>query len=78
MLKFFSFMLRTSKTHSFFTWELLGHFTYSGNLMRIKVTSVHFDLNVDLHLVNVDDVASPTVKLSDAKHHASLLSSFYY
>ena len=46
--------------------------------MRIRVTSVHFDLNVDLHLVNVDDVAPPTVKLSDAKHHASLLSSFYY
>ena len=35
-----------------------------------------FDLNVDLDLVDVDDVAPPTVKLSDAKHHASLLSSF--
>ena len=35
-----------------------------------------FDLNVDLHLVDVDDVAPPTVKLSDAKHHASLLSNF--
>ena len=35
-----------------------------------------FDLNVDLHSVDVDDVAPPTVKLSDAKHHASLLSTF--
>ena len=29
-----------------------------------------FDLNVDLHSVDVDDVAPPTIKLSDAKHHA--------
>jgi hypothetical protein len=36
-----------------------------------------FDLNVDFHLVDVDDVALPTVKLSDAKRRASLLSSFY-
>ena len=35
-----------------------------------------FDLNVDLHSVDVDDVAPPIVKLSDAKHHASLLSNF--
>jgi hypothetical protein len=35
-----------------------------------------FDLNVHLHSVDVDDVAPPTVKLSDAKHHASLLSNF--
>ena len=35
-----------------------------------------FDLNVDLHSVDVDDVAPPTLKLSDAKHHASLLSTF--
>jgi hypothetical protein len=35
-----------------------------------------FDLNVDLHSVDVDDVAPPTVKLSDAKCHASLLSNF--
>ena len=34
-----------------------------------------FDLNVDLHSVDVDDVAPPAVNLSDAKHHASLLSS---
>ena len=34
-----------------------------------------FDLNVDLHSVDVDDVAPPIVKLSDAKCHASLLSS---
>jgi hypothetical protein len=33
-----------------------------------------FDLNVDLHSVDVDDVAPPIVKLSDAKRHASLLS----
>ena len=35
-----------------------------------------FDLNVDLHLVDVDDVAPPTIKLNDAKRRASLLSSF--
>jgi hypothetical protein len=35
-----------------------------------------FDFNLDLHSVDMDDVASPTVKLSDAKHHASLLSNF--
>ena len=35
-----------------------------------------FDLNVNLHSINVDDVAPPIIKLSDAKHHASLLSNF--
>ena len=35
-----------------------------------------FDLNLDLHSVDVDDVAPPTIKLSDAKCHASLLSNF--
>ena len=35
-----------------------------------------FDLNVDFHSVDVDDVAPPIVKLSDAKHHASLLFNF--
>jgi hypothetical protein len=34
------------------------------------------DLNVDLHSVDVDDVTPPTIKLSDAKRHASLLSNF--
>jgi hypothetical protein len=36
-----------------------------------------FDLNVDLHLVDVDDVASATVKLRDAKRHAPWLSNAY-
>jgi hypothetical protein len=35
-----------------------------------------FDLNVDLDSIDVDDVISPTMKLSDGEHHASLLSSF--
>ena len=35
-----------------------------------------FDLNADLHLVHVNDVAPPIINLSDAKCHASLLSSF--
>ena len=35
-----------------------------------------FDLNVALDVVDVDDVVPPTTKLSDANHHASLLSSF--
>jgi hypothetical protein len=36
-----------------------------------------FDLNIDLHSIDVDDVALPTVKLSGAKCHASLLSRSY-
>ena len=35
-----------------------------------------FDLNIDLHSIDVDDVAPPTIKLSDTKRHASLLSNF--
>jgi hypothetical protein len=35
-----------------------------------------FDLNLDLHSLHVDDVAPPTVKLSDAQRHATLLSNF--
>ena len=35
-----------------------------------------FDLNVNLHLIDVDDVAPSTLKLSDAKRHALLLSNF--
>ena len=35
-----------------------------------------FDLNDNPHPVDVDGVAPPTIKLSDAKRHASLLSSF--
>ena len=38
--------------------------------------SQDFDLNVDLHLVDVDDVDPHTIKLSDAKHCASLLFNF--
>ena len=35
-----------------------------------------FDHYIDLHSIDVDDVAPPTLKLSDAKCHASSLSSF--
>ena len=35
-----------------------------------------FDLNVALDSVDVDDIAPPTIKLSDLKSHAPLLSSF--
>ena len=35
-----------------------------------------FDLNVNMHSIDVDDVTPPTIKLSDAKRHASLLSNF--
>ena len=37
-----------------------------------------FDLNFDLHSVDVDDVAPRTIKLSEAKCHASLLSSILF
>jgi hypothetical protein len=36
-----------------------------------------FDLNVDLHSIDVDDVVAPTLKLSYAKCHALLLSNFF-
>ena len=61
MLKFLSSMLCTSNTHPF----SLGNFTCHWELTRIRVSSV-----------DVDDVAPPIAKLSDAKRHASLLSSF--
>ena len=35
-----------------------------------------FDFNVHSHSVDVDDVAPPTIKLSDAKCHATLLFNF--
>ena len=35
-----------------------------------------FDLNINLHSINVNDVAPSTVKPSDAKCHPSLLSNF--
>ena len=35
-----------------------------------------FVLDVDLDSIDVDDVAPPTLKLSDVKRHASLLSNF--
>ena len=34
-----------------------------------------FDIYVDLHSIDVDDIAPPIVWLSDAKCHASLLSN---
>ena len=34
-----------------------------------------FDPNVDLNSIDVDDIAVPTVKFSDAKCHALLLSN---
>ena len=37
-----------------------------------------FDLNIDQHSINRDVVTPPTVKLNDAKRHASLLSSFLF
>jgi hypothetical protein len=39
------------------------------------ISSQDFNLNVALDSINVDDVASPTIKLSDAKCHASSSSS---
>ena len=39
-------------------------------------TAQGFDLIVDLHSVDVDVVVPPTLKLSNAKCRASLLSSF--
>ena len=43
--------------------------------LRINYTQ-GFYLNVDLHSIYVDDVAPPTIMLSHAKRHASLLSNF--
>jgi hypothetical protein len=44
--------------------------------LGIDCTELGFDLDVDLHSVDAYDVAAPTVKLSDAKRHASLFPSF--
>ena len=33
-------------------------------------------VNIDLHSVDVNDIAPPTIKISDAKRHASLWSNF--
>jgi hypothetical protein len=47
--------------------------------VALGINHVHdLDLNVDLHSVDVDDVAPPIIKLSDAKRHASLLSIFLF
>ena len=35
-----------------------------------------FDLNVDMHSIDVDDVAPPIIYLNNAKRHASLLLNF--
>ena len=43
---------------------------------RESINAQGFDLNVDLHSINVDDIASPTIKLDDAICHALLLSNF--
>ena len=51
--------------HPFSLGNYLGTSFIIGNSMRIMITSV-----------DVDDVAPPIVKLSDAKCHASLLYSF--
>jgi hypothetical protein len=37
-----------------------------------------FDLNIDLHSVDVDALAPPTIKFSSAKHYTSLLSNFLF
>ena len=49
-------------------WMLFWDFNYAHN----------FDLNVDLHSIDLDDVAPPIPNLSDAKCHASLLSNFLF
>jgi hypothetical protein len=36
-----------------------------------------FELSVDLHSIDVDDVTPPTIKLSDANCHASLFFDFF-
>jgi hypothetical protein len=65
MLTFFSSMLCTSKIHPFSLHNYLGTSLTIGNLMRIRVTSVY-----------LDEVALPVVQFSDAKHCASVLSTF--
>ena len=42
MLKFFSFMLRTSKIHPFSLENYLGTLLIIGNLMMIRFTSVEW------------------------------------
>ena len=44
--------------------------------LAFLLSPILFCFNVDINSVDVDDVAPPAIKLSDAKHHASLLSNF--
>ena len=45
--------------------------------VALEINYAHgFDLNIDLHSIDVGDVHPPTIKLSDAKCHASLLFNF--
>ena len=47
MLKLFSFVSCTSRTHPFSLGNYLETSLIIGNLMRIRITSVDFHLNVD-------------------------------
>ena len=44
--------------------------------LRIKYAK-GFDVDVDVQSIDVDDVAPPTIKLSNVKRHALLLSNSY-
>jgi hypothetical protein len=57
-------------------WEDNTELKLGTNELVDVVLGINIDLNVDLHSADVDDVAPPTVKLSDANRHASLLSNF--
>jgi hypothetical protein len=71
--------------HNIVLWDWQYYANYSSHselstneLVNVALGVNHaqgFDLDVDLHSVDVDDVAPPTVKLNDAKRHASLLSN---
>ena len=56
------------------SWELTSWWM----LLWEPIMHKTFELNVDLYSIDVDDIASPTLKLSDVKRHASLLSSFLF
>jgi hypothetical protein len=56
------------------------HWEINEDKVRVRVASCNyaqdFNLDVDLDLIDMDDVAPPPVKLGDANCHASLLSNF--
>ena len=67
MLKFLSSMVRVRVASCPVHWR-------ESSIDELVDVAQDFDLAISLHFVDVDDIAPPTLKLTDAEHHASSLS----